>query len=127
MKKIILIALYSLLFNTPTLYSQYKDSAALAKEWDRVNRLVDSMRPVLAARDSESKARWEEIAQKSNRVMEDHKQKEIEEATKEVIQRQEKEQKSKRNTILLAGAAFVITIAVAAAIRRRNKGKNQSV
>jgi len=121
MKKLLFISLYCLLTNTTFLFSQRKDSATISEEMDRVNRMVDSMRPLLAARDSESNARWEEIKQKNSRVLEDYKQKEIEQATKEVVQRQEKEQKSKRNTMMLAVSAFLVTLIVARIFFKRKK------
>ena len=125
MKKTIFISLYCLLINKSLLFSQYKDTVALNKEHERVNRLVDSMRPILAAQDSIRQAKMEEMSLKISRVLEDSKRKEIEEATKEVVQRQEKEQKSRRNTTLLAGAAFLITISVAGMFFKRKRQKIQ--
>jgi len=122
MKKVILVAFSCLLANADTLYSQYKDKTALAKEMDRVNRMVDSMRPILAARDSASRARLEEISRSSSRITEELKQKETEQATTQVIKQIEKDRQRRRNTKLLAGlATIVITAIVVAVIRSRKK------
>jgi response regulator of citrate/malate metabolism len=121
MKKATLILLCCVLANTTLLFSQYKDSTALAKEMERVNRMYDSMQPILKARDSINQAKLEELFQNAKKEIEENKQKELEDATKEVVQRQQKEQQSKRNTMLLAGTVFLITVIVARIFFKRKK------
>ena len=127
MKKIIIVFLLCNLNSTTCLLSQNKDSLAQVQEMQRLNRLGDSLHRVQFAKDSAFNELLNESAQKIQRSIETSKQKQVEEATKEVLDRHEKEQWAKRKTKLLAMTAFLITTIVAGRIFRRKKPGNKSV
>ena len=106
----------------PALFGQGKDSLALELEMQRINRLRDSMREINKARESTFNAMLEGAVIKTQRSIEEGKRKEMAHAMEEVLQRQEKEQASKRKTMLLAISAFLFTIIVTGVfLRRKNK------
>lgn len=119
MKKTILVSLLCVLTGTINLFSQNNDS--LAKEMERLNRLGDSLHKAQLARDSAFRESMNEIMRSTNRTIEEAKQKEIEEATKQVLKQHEKEQSAKRRTMLLALSAFLIAVVVGSIVLRRKK------
>lgn len=119
MKKTILVSLLCVLTGTINLFSQNNDS--LAKEMERLNRLGDSLHKAQLARDSAFRESMNEIMRSTNRTIEEAKQKEIEEATKQVLKQHEKEQSAKRRTMLLALTAFLIAVVVGSLVLRRKK------
>lgn len=119
MKKTILVSLLCVLTGTINLFSQNNDS--LAKEMERLNRLGDSLHKAQLARDSAFRESMNEIMRSTNRTIEEAKQKEIEEATKQVLKQHEKEQSAKRRTMLLALSAFLIAVVVGSLVLRRKK------
>jgi len=85
----------------------------------------DSMYQAALVRESTSRVQLEEGLQKARRGIAESKQKEMEEATNEVVARQAKEQRTKRKTMLLALAGFSVTVAIAGFFFRQ-KRKNSS-
>jgi hypothetical protein len=122
MKKSILVLLIFQLNSATNLFSQSKDSLEL--EMQRLDRLGDSLHKEQVARDSAFMEFLNESARKVNESIAEKKQKELESATREVMQRKEKEQKAKRKTMLLALSAFLIIIVAGGIIRKRIKKRN---
>lgn len=125
MKKIILVLLICKLNCSTNLFSQNKDSLAQIQEMQRLTRVGDSMHRVQLAKDSAFQEMLDESSRKIKQGLEESKQKQVEAATKEVLERQDKEQRAKRKTMLLALSTFLITIVVAGMLRRKKK-KNKS-
>jgi hypothetical protein len=123
MKKLIIVLLLCILNIPSNLFAQDKDSLAQAEEIRRFNRMSDSLHKLQLANDSAWQAKLDESARDLQRSMEERKQKEIEAATAEVMQRQEKEQGTKRKTMLWATAAFLVTLAAARILFKRKKRK----
>ena len=121
MKKMIIVLLPFMLSCTTNLFSQNKDSLELAKEMERLNRLGDSLHKVQLARDSAFREQMEESLLGAKRDIEKAKQKEIEQATQQVLQQHEKEQGAKRKTMLLAFSAFLVAIVAGRMIFKRKK------
>ena len=126
MKKIILVLLICNLNFTNNLFSQNKDSLAQIQEIERFNRLSDSLHQEQLARDSAFQELMDESSRKINQSITDSKLKQVEEATNEVMQQQEKEKRAKRKTMLLALSAFLITIIVVGIISKWRKQRNKS-
>ena len=121
MKKMIIVLLPILLNCTTNLFSQNKDSLELASEMERLDRLGDSLHKVQLARDSAFREKMEETLRGAKRDIEQAKQKEIGQATQQVLQQHEKEQRAKRKTMLLAISAFLVVIVVGGMIFKRKK------
>lgn len=119
MKKIIPLLLLCI---STQLFSQ-KDS--IDPEIKRFQVMRDSMYQAALVRESTSRVQLEEGLQKARRGIAESKQKEMEEATNEVVARQAKEQRTKRKTMLLALAGFSVTVAIAGFFFRQ-KRKNSS-
>jgi uncharacterized protein (DUF342 family) len=85
----------------PQLFSQNKDSLAQMQEMQREKRFGDSLHQAQLARDSAFQELMDESAQKLNQSIAASKQKEVEEATNQVMALREKEQKSKRKTMYM--------------------------
>jgi len=110
----------------PALFSQDKDSLAQVQEMQRLNRLGDSLHREQLKRDSEFAKTMEDISRNMNRSMEEAKQKEVEQATQQVMQQHEKEQLTKRKTMLLAMSAFLIALFFGRMIFRRKRSKDNN-
>ena len=110
---------------TTNLFSQNKDSLELAKEMERLDRLGDSLHKVQLARDSAFREQMEESLLGAKRDIEKAKQKEIEQATQQVLQQHEKEQGAKRKTMLLALSAFLVAIVLGRMIFKRKKSNTK--
>ncbi|MEO7984534.1 MAG: hypothetical protein ABI688_10675 [Bacteroidota bacterium] len=122
MKKLILLWLFCQLSCPGILFSQHKDSLDQL-EIQRYNRMRDSLYRAGLAKDSAFQVQMQEAMQKTMRGIAESKQKEVEEATKEVLQRKEKEQGTKRRTMLWAGSAFVLALVLGRLIFTRKKVK----
>jgi len=122
MKKAILVLLIFQLNSTTDLFSQSKDS--LEQEMQRLDRLGDSLHKERLARDSAFMELLNESARKVNEEIAERKQKELESATREIMRRKEKEQRAKRNTMLLALSAFLVIVVAGGIIRNRIKKRN---
>ena len=117
----IIIFLPFMLSCITNLFSQNKDSLELANEMERLNRLGDSLHKVQLAKDSAFREQMEETLRGAKRDIAEAKQKEIEQATQQVLKQHEKEQRAKRKTMLLAISAFLVAIVVGGMIFKRKK------
>lgn len=126
MKKLI-IALLVLSFSVSDLSAQNKDSLAKEIEWEQLRRKGDSLHKVNLARDSAFQQQMNDLSRDVNRIIEDDKQKEINEATEQVMKQHEKEQRAKRQTMLWATAGFLLAAITGGIVFKKIKGKtNQS-
>ncbi|TMI94782.1 MAG: hypothetical protein E6H08_07975 [Bacteroidetes bacterium] len=126
LKKRICIFFLYLVICVPALFSQGKDSLAQVQEMQRLNRLGDSLHREQLKRDSAFAKTMEDISRNVNRSIEESKQKEVEQATQQVMQQHEKEQLTKRKTMLLAMSAFLIALFFGKMIFRRKKSKDNN-
>ena len=110
MKKKIIVFLLFMLNSITNLFSQNKDSLEPAKEMERLDRLGDSLHKVQLANDSAFRIKMEGSLHSAKPDIEEAKQKEIEQATQQVLLQHEKEQRTKRKTMLLAISAFLVVI-----------------
>lgn len=96
---------------TSLLFSQNKDSLEWA-EMHRLDRMLDSVHKAGLVRESTFRVQMDEALQKTRQGIAESKQKEYEEANKEVLERQEKTQRKKRETMVLALAGFSAAILI---------------
>ncbi len=92
MKKMIIVLLICKLACPINLFSQNKDSQAQKQEMQRINRSGDFLHRVQLAKDSAFQETMDESMRKVKQGIAENKQKEADEATKEVLERQDKEQ-----------------------------------
>ncbi len=116
------LLLVNIFFSIGT-FAQDKDSLAKEQELENWRRKADSLHKIQLARDSAFRQQLNDISNEVNRSIEDNKQKEVEKATEEVMARHEKEQRSKRQTMLWATAGFLIAVVIGGLIFKRRKGK----
>jgi cell division protein FtsL len=103
------------------VFAQQKDSLTL--EMERLNRLGDSLHKEQLKRDSANQQMLNNIGRDIERIKEESNQKQIEQATEEVMRQRKKEQGGRRK-IMWIGLFIVIAITSAAGIyfqRKRNK------
>jgi hypothetical protein len=113
-----------LFFCICTLSFSQKDS--IDPEIRRFQVMRDSMYKAGLARESTFRVQMDEILLKTRRSIEDAKQKEIEEATNQVMAQQEKSQGAKRKTMMLALAGFSLAAAVTGLVIRQKRRSSRS-
>lgn len=102
--------------------AQEKDSLTL--EFERLNRLGDSLHKEQLKRDSANRAMLERIGSDIQKIKDSINRKQVEQATEQVLKEQEKEQNAKRKTMLWALLALVVTGAVARIYFKRKKNSS---
>ena len=120
----ILVLLFCKLSVDPC-FAQKRDSLELAQEMERLNRLGDSLHRLQVAKDSAFREQLENSLRDAKRDIEKEKQKELEAATNEVLKRQDKEQRDRRKTMLLATSACMIAIIAGGIFFKRRRMKNK--
>ena len=123
MKQLLSLLLYCLLLNTATLHAQQKDTTGLTEEMQRLNRLGDSLHKVQLAKDSAFRVMLDESLDKAKEDIDAAKQKEVAKATEQVMNQHEKEQQTKRRTMLWALAGFLFAVAIVRVIAKSRKNR----
>ncbi len=122
MKRILQLLIIFGMASDPSLLAQNKNKDSIeSAEMRRLNRMGDSLHQTLLAHDSIRRAEMNELLLKTKRDIAEQKSRELSAATKEVLARQEKTHRFKRKTLLLAGAAFAMTLLIAAMVSKRRR------
>ena len=124
MKKSMIVFLFCNLLTVPCLFAQSKEDS-VARELERLRRLGDSLHREQLKRDSAFQETLNNIAKGVDQTLQEANQKQLEEATAQVMKQHEKEQKAKQKTMMLALLGFLATVSVAGIFFKRRMEKNK--